>query len=98
MNGSVVRKVCEVVGALEVLITVGVDGLLHWSDIRTTVTTSAATNTTPITPATETTAELRYHAFRSGSGSGFEFGATGADTSERTRAGNLMGGTHGRGP
>lgn len=61
MNGSVLRKVCWVVVGAVVVSTVGVGGLLHWSDIRTTVNTSAATNATPTTPATETTAGLRYH-------------------------------------
>ncbi|BBY85091.1 hypothetical protein GCM10009701_32650 [Mycolicibacterium murale] len=84
MNGSVVRRVCCVVGT-DVVITVGV-GLVHWSDILTTVTARPATSAAPTTPATDTAVVLRYHAPRS-SGSGVGGGATGADTSERPAGG-----------
>lgn len=71
MNGSVVRRVCCVVGT-DVVITVGV-GLVHWSDILTTVTARPATSAAPTTPATDTAVVLRYHAPRSsGSGVGEE--------------------------
>lgn len=65
MNGSVVRNVCCVVAM--VVITVGVEGWLHWSDIRTTVSTSAAIRTMAAPPAVKMTAELRYQGSLPGS-------------------------------
>jgi len=91
MNGSVVRRVCCVVGTVVITVDI-VGGRLHWSDIVTTVKTRPPTRAIPTTPAVDTAAVERYQGSGWRPGSCFDCAATGADPSDPATGGNSAAG------